>query len=224
MKRSFLFIVVIIMMVSAHAQLPQFSPQNFEGWVYNNPVTELNQSNIVNNKIYLYRTSTGVDFTLTSPVFSSRKGQTIDMQVTWVTDQWQSSHFVVRKVALTAALLDESGVAVDSVTFTPVSVNRTNYVNLSLTVPSGLTAASLRFAAWDGDVNSSGAVRQIKITSFLRGDVNLDGEVTVADANAVVDVILSNAEDQELRRRADVNGDGEVGLADINSVIDIVVG
>lgn len=223
MKRCLLFAIAVITMASAYAQLPQFSPQSFEGWIYTNPATELNQSNIVNNKIYLYKTSTGLDLTLTSPRFICSPGQVIDMTVTWITDQWKSQHFVVSKVALTAALIDDSGVAVDSVTFTPTSVSRTNYVNLSLGVPRGLTAARLRFASWQADVNSNGAVRQIVISSFLRGDVNLDGEVTVADVNAVVDVILGNADDQALRGRADVNGDGEVTLADINSVIDIVV-
>ena len=212
------------MALSLRAQLPQFSSKSFDGWIYTNPAIELNQSNIVNNKIYLYRTSTGLDLTLTSPQFACTAGQTLNMTVTWITDQWRSSHFVVSKVALTVAILNAGGEAVDSVTYTPVSVSRTNYVNLSLTVPEGLTEARLRFASWLADVNSNGAVRQIVITTSLRGDVNLDGEVTVADVNAVIDVILGNASDPELRRRADVNGDGEVGLADINSVIDIIVG
>ena len=224
MKKVLFFCLFLFMVLSLSAQLPQFSSKGFDGWIYSNPAIELNQSNIVNNKIYLYRTSTGLDLTLTSPLFACNAGQTLDMTVTWITDQWRSDHFVVSKVALTVAILNEGGEAVDSVTYTPVSVSRTNYVNLSLAVPEGLTEARLRFASWLADVNSNGAVRQIVITSFLRGDVNLDGEVTVADVNAVIDVILGNASDPELRHRADVNGDGEVGLADINSVIDIIVG
>lgn len=224
MKKELLLLLFLFMALSLRAQLPQFSSKSFDGWIYTNPAIELNQSNIVNNKIYLYRTSTGLDLTLTSPQFACTAGQTLNMTVTWITDQWRSSHFVVSKVALTVAILNAGGEAVDSVTYTPVSVSRTNYVNLSLTVPEGLTEARLRFASWLADVNSNGAVRQIVITTSLRGDVNLDGEVTVADVNAVIDVILGNASDPELRRRADVNGDGEVGLADINSVIDIIVG
>jgi hypothetical protein len=61
------------------------------------------------------------------------------------------------------------------------------------------------------------------MVSSLRGDVNQDGEVTVADVNAVIDVILGTAADEDLRRRADVNRDGEVSLADINSVVDYIV-
>ena len=224
MKKAILLVLISLLALTVAAQLPQFSSTQFEDWIYTNPATELNQSNIVNNKIYLYKTSTGLDLTLTSPLFSCHKGETIDMEVTWIIGQWQAPYFVVSKVALTAAILDESGVTVDSVTFKPDSVSRTNYVNLSIPVPSGLTAARLRFAAWKGDVNSCGAVRQIKVSSFLRGDVNLDGEITVADVNAVVHVILGNITDEGYHRRADVNGDGEVNLADINSVIDFVVG
>ena len=107
-------------------------------------------------------------------------------------------------------------------TFTPVSVSYTNMVNLSLTVPRGLSTARLRFASWEADVNSNGAVRQIEMTSMLVGDVNQDGEVTVADVNAVLDVILGG-DDEELRQRADVNRDGEVSVADINRVVDIIL-
>ena len=51
------------------------------------------------------------------------------------------------------------------------------------------------------------------------GDVNNDGEVNVADVNAVIDVILSSGSSSS----ADVNGDGEVNIADVNVLIDIIL-
>ncbi len=57
----------------------------------------------------------------------------------------------------------------------------------------------------------------------LRGDVNGDGEVNIADVNAVIDIILGGKADADTRYRADVNGDGEVNIADINAVIDIIL-
>ena len=57
----------------------------------------------------------------------------------------------------------------------------------------------------------------------LPGDVNHDGEVNVADINAIIDIILGGDADDELFGRADVNGDGEVNIADINAVIDIIL-
>jgi len=53
----------------------------------------------------------------------------------------------------------------------------------------------------------------------LKGDVNGDGEVTIADVNAVVDLILNGAYTTE----GDVNEDGEVTIADVNAVVDIIL-
>ena len=53
------------------------------------------------------------------------------------------------------------------------------------------------------------------------GDVNGDGEVNIADANSIIDVILnSNA---PFGNQIDVNGDGEVNISDVNAVIDIIL-
>ena len=54
----------------------------------------------------------------------------------------------------------------------------------------------------------------------LVGDVNGDGEVTVADVNAIIDMILTG----NTTAAGDVNGDGEVTVADVNEVIDIILG
>ena len=60
--------------------------------------------------------------------------------------------------------------------------------------------------------------------SWLKGDVNGDGEVNIADINALIEVILTKRADAELMRRADVNEDNEINLADINALIDIILG
>ena len=52
----------------------------------------------------------------------------------------------------------------------------------------------------------------------IQGDVNGDGEVNIADVNAVVDVILGG----DSNPKADVNDDNEINIADINAVIDII--
>ena len=53
----------------------------------------------------------------------------------------------------------------------------------------------------------------------MTGDVNGDGEVSVSDVNAVIDLILSGSYDAA----GDVNGDGEVGVSDVNALIDIIL-
>jgi len=52
------------------------------------------------------------------------------------------------------------------------------------------------------------------------GDVNGDGEVNIADVNAVINIILSG---NGSTTAADVNGDGEINVADVNAVIDIIL-
>ena len=64
-----------------------------------------------------------------------------------------------------------------------------------------------------------GSPDQIIISRNRKGDVNGDGEVTVADVNAVINVILGYGSNMN----ADVNNDGEVTVADVNVIIDIIL-
>ena len=53
----------------------------------------------------------------------------------------------------------------------------------------------------------------------LTGDVNGDGEVNIADVNAIIDMILSGTIDTA----GDVNDDNEINIADVNAIIDIIL-
>ena len=65
------------------------------------------------------------------------------------------------------------------------------------------------------------------------GDVNGDGEVTIADANGVIHIIINGGgsghghspgdSDIGWPNSADVNGDGEINIADINTIIDYIL-
>ena len=54
----------------------------------------------------------------------------------------------------------------------------------------------------------------------VHGDVNGDGEVTIADVNYIINAILKGTNDMN----CDVNGDKEVNIADVNAVIYIILG
>ena len=56
----------------------------------------------------------------------------------------------------------------------------------------------------------------------LGGDIDGDGELTLGDVNALVDLILSGTNDPDEVARADVNSDGEVGVADVNALMDLL--
>ena len=53
----------------------------------------------------------------------------------------------------------------------------------------------------------------------IPGDVNGDGEINIADVNALIDLILGG----EFDTRGDVNGDLEVNIADVNAVIALIL-
>ena len=55
--------------------------------------------------------------------------------------------------------------------------------------------------------------------ALVIGDVNLDGEINIADVNAVIDQILM----QDMLPAADVNNDGEINIADVNRLIDLIL-
>ena len=53
----------------------------------------------------------------------------------------------------------------------------------------------------------------------LTGDVNGDGEVNIADVNAIIEMILTG----NMHPEGDVNGDTEINIADVNAVIGIIL-
>jgi len=65
-----------------------------------------------------------------------------------------------------------------------------------------------------------GQIVEMEPETGLKGDVNHDGEVSIADVNAIFDIILGGDGDFNA---ADINGDGEVTIADVNAIIDIIL-
>ena len=64
------------------------------------------------------------------------------------------------------------------------------------------------------------ALTAVSANAASRGDVNGDGEVSIADVNVLIDMILSGGADLN----GDVNNDGEISIADVNVVISIILG
>ena len=59
----------------------------------------------------------------------------------------------------------------------------------------------------------------MKAAAYSPCDVNRDGEVNIADVNAVIDAILGVSAGET----CDANGDGEVNIADVNAIIDAIL-
>ena len=82
-----------------------------------------------------------------------------------------------------------------------------------LHVPKGKAASYRATAQWQDfkymvdDIN-------------VRGDVNSDGEIAVADVTALVDCVLTGRHSES----SDVNGDGETNVADVTALVSMVMG
>lgn len=59
----------------------------------------------------------------------------------------------------------------------------------------------------------------------IKGDVNGDGEVNIADVNAIIGIILKGEDSvgADILARADVDGNEEINIADVNAVIGIIL-
>lgn len=92
---------------------------------------------------------------------------------------------------------------------------------------AGVNQQAIPLTVPKSSINDYKAAEQWKEFMFesqwLRGDVNGDGEVNIADINVLVDIIMGNTADAETMLRADVNEDGEINIADINAVLDIIL-
>jgi M6 family metalloprotease-like protein len=88
-------------------------------------------------------------------------------------------------------------------------------------------AVRYRIGMIEGGQNSTNPCRIDNFTIYyvdeatLTGDVTGDGQVDIADVNAVINIMLGKADTTAV---ADVTGDGQVDIADVNAVINIMLG
>ena len=92
---------------------------------------------------------------------------------------------------------------------------------------AGVNQGKIPLIVPDGSIDLYKAAEQWKKFKFddgwLRGDVNGDGEVNIADINALISIILGHVYDDDFMRRADVNEDSEINISDINAVLTIIM-
>ncbi len=63
----------------------------------------------------------------------------------------------------------------------------------------------------------------IEMTASLRGDVNGDGNVNVADVTALISLVLEGNATAASHPAADVNEDGVVNIGDVTTLISLVL-
>ena len=103
--------------------------------------------------------------------------------------------------------------------------NKVKIVSLTAEKPDFDQVLYLRTTPMQGgevvaDVHPTNNVLPVRLTGkLLKGDVNLDGKVDLADVKAVYSIIAGTATDNG---HADVNNDGVVGIADIIAIANIM--
>ena len=99
-----------------------------------------------------------------------------------------------------------------------------NHVNLTHIDFIKVYNAMNQYCGWTGETSTEVAAGidyhpDAELPQFVPADVNHDGEVNIADVNAVIGVILTGT----MMYSPDVNLDGEVNIADVNAVIDVIL-
>ena len=95
--------------------------------------------------------------------------------------------------------------------FTDMAVSGLSSNSTTITVSNTDNGCVLCFVNW-----------VVHLLKPQRGDVNLDGQVTIADVTALVNIILGK--DTSGYGEADINGDGSVTIADVTALVNIILG
>lgn len=229
MKKIFAALVTVLALsfTATGQELPQFTASNFEGWTYNNPGIPLSTTDIARGNIVLYVTRQGLALQLTSPLFSCQGIDSIEASLIWFTQYYYDSSFDLDKTALTMAIDDETGTAIDSVTYLPEAPGSTHYPVIRLAVPPGLDTARLRFVSWKANVVSCGAIKRALLSAITAspheepqpGDIDGNGVVNISDATLLIQALML----EQQMPNADFDGNGVVNITDATQLIDYVL-
>lgn len=80
--------------------------------------------------------------------------------------------------------------------------------------------------AWLEYTGTAELVLPFEEAAFVKGDVNRDGQATIADVTALVNIILGKATEADNydMKAANVNGDDDITIADVTALVNIILG
>lgn len=139
--------------------------------------------------------------------------------------------------SVTAKLCKEgSTTAVATKSFTPsvaaggIQTERLEFTGLTYDQPYTITLTSGSYTTQVGEMTTSYNCNFYNYTvtpveqKVLLGDVNCDGEVTIADVTALVNLILGKANDTKVSTtNADANEDDDITIADVTAIVNIIL-
>ncbi len=142
-----------------------------------------------------------------------------------------------RNHTLTTNVLDNGNTRLWLSSMSSRTISGTSGTLLTMTVKasanfSGSQQLWLRNIVAAHETNDAGGERvelqdalcKINSNESLRGDINDDGKVDIADVNIAINCMLGKNSASEFPGNPDVNGDGKVDIADVNIVINLMLG
>lgn len=122
----------------------------------------------------------------------------------------QQSDGAIRMMSYSMNLSPYSGSSGTLVTF---NVKMDQAIN----IPAAIVLKNILFTTTAG-VEITFANEECSV--FLRGDVNCDGNVSIADVTCLIDLLLAA---NQHPKSADVNDDGSVSISDVTFLIDVLL-
>ena len=223
MKYLLLTIAIALAAFSATARdLAVFNLNSFDGWIYTRENVNLTTEYIGANKVRIFRNSAGKDFTLISPAIDCSALTTVRVRVGWQSPTCNEDKYNLTKNSPYIELIDLNGNVVAQHYYLLPDIYPLHDLDILLPVPEGSNMLKVRFAAWDADLNSPGAISNAIVSDFNIGDVNADGQVNVSDVTQLISVILG--EISLSKQFTDINGDGNVNVSDVTALINRILG
>lgn len=220
MKKIFVILCLMLSIAVNAQKLAEFNLNSYEGWTYTRSSVNLSTSNISTNKINLYG-----DYMLVSPLFSAHNVKYVKAQIRIVSKNYLQDKYSYLKASPTLQLLDANGTVQSTVLHYYSEALLEQNIEAYLPVPEGSQMLSFRISVPSGDVNSTGAIREVTLTASATdgkvfGDVNGDGVCDVSDVTSVVNMIL---ELEVSNPNADVNQSGTIDVSDVTTIVNKIL-
>ena len=90
--------------------------------------------------------------------------------------------------------------------------------------PVKIQNAKYSLTSGSSKVTMPETVAMLTIDDYVKGDVNSDGDVDIADAVCIVNHVVGKATPVFNEQAADVNADGDIDIADAVRIVNLVVG
>lgn len=223
MRRVLLSIICgVVVMVASATELVRFDLLNFDTWTYTRPGVTLTSQYIGANNVNLFKSSSGVDFTLISPVFNRGAIPSIAVNVYGYSRGHNDSRYSPTKGSPTIDVLDEQGTVLKSVYyhFDQPALERKFTVSIDMR-DVDVSRIKVRIACWEADTYCALSVKELVVDNNP-ADVNGDGVVNAADVTALYNWILNN--DASSLKNGDANEDGTVNAGDVTAVYNRILG